>query len=455
MSSVREADGSGRVKVRGIIYAPYPSQQKFHDLPTRFKLFSGPVGSGKTLAVCQEAVRLAYQNPGCVGVLAAPTYRMLADVTRLQFLGILEGNGVPFRFRKSENSIELPECRHTVRFRSLDEPERLVGPNLAWFGCDELSYAKEDSFRRLEARLRDPRAARLCGFGGCTPNGLNWTWRRFISEDRVAGYGAVLADPFENRRILDKTPDFYERLRASYPERFFRQEVLGEYLSMYGGAVYYSFGEQNIQPLVYQRELPVFWTLDFNLNPLCSLIGQRIPLSRARDLWRIHMLEEIALPQANTPEAFEEFVARTQDWIGALDTLEVEIYGDPAGEHRQTSAVKTDYQILRELFARRPEYRAVFKHGKKAPLVRDRTNTVNGLLCNAAGERRLLIDPRCRGLVADLRQVSWKADSYGNVLAVLDKTDPARTHLSDALGYLCWQEFGLQHQARFVPQSPF
>jgi hypothetical protein len=45
-------------------------------------------------------------------------------------------------------------------------------------------------------------------------------------------------------------------------------------------------------------------------------------------------------------------------------------------------------------------------------------------------------------LIKDLEEVSYKADS-----GVIDKDkDPRRTHLSDALGYLVWQECR--------PQSP-
>ncbi len=347
-----------------------------------------------------------------------------------------------------------------MRFRSLDEPERLVGPNLAWFACDELSYAKEDSFRRLEARLREPQANFLCGFGGWTPNGLNWTWRRFVSSEKVEGYGVVLADPFENRRVLDRTPDYYERLKASYPERFYRQEVLGEYLPMFGGSVYYAFSDENVRELEYEPRTPILWALDFNLNPLCSIIGQLVPLSTypydsRRGERQIHVLDEIALPRANTPEACEEFVERTRKWIPPYGMIKVEIYGDPAGEQRHTAAAETDYEILRQFFARRREYRVEFRYGSSAPLIKDRTNVVNGLLLTAAGGRRLFIAPRCRELIADLRQVSWKADSHGNVLNVLDKSDPARTHLSDALGYLCWEEFPNNREARFVPQSPW
>ncbi len=45
---------------------------------------------------------------------------------------------------------------------------------------------------------------------------------------------------------------------------------------------------------------------------------------------------------------------------------------------------------------------------------------------------------KCTELIKDFEEVSFKA---GTVLIDKDK-DSKRTHLSDALGYLIWQEFG-------------
>ena len=47
--------------------------------------------------------------------------------------------------------------------------------------------------------------------------------------------------PFENRHVLDRIPDFYERLRGSYDAKFFEQEALGEYLNVQAGVVYPGF----------------------------------------------------------------------------------------------------------------------------------------------------------------------------------------------------------------------
>ena len=71
--------GTGRTEHRRIEYDPLPSQKAFHELGTRFKGFSGPIGSGKSQALCQEAIRLSYLNQGRLGLLGAPTYKLPLD----------------------------------------------------------------------------------------------------------------------------------------------------------------------------------------------------------------------------------------------------------------------------------------------------------------------------------------------------------------------------------------
>jgi len=67
---------SGKALRIEIDYEPLPSQNKFHGSTARFKGFSGPIGSGKSQALCQEAIRLSYLNPGRQGLIGAPTYSL-------------------------------------------------------------------------------------------------------------------------------------------------------------------------------------------------------------------------------------------------------------------------------------------------------------------------------------------------------------------------------------------
>src|SRR5437879_248253 len=95
--------------VRSVRYTPFSSQKRFHQSSARFKGYSGPIGTGKSMALCHEAIKLAYINNGCPGLVGAPTYPMLRDVTLPTFLTILNENEVPHEFSKSEYRIHLHE----------------------------------------------------------------------------------------------------------------------------------------------------------------------------------------------------------------------------------------------------------------------------------------------------------------------------------------------------------
>src|SRR6266566_681426 len=191
--------GSG-IEEREIAYKPLGSQAKFHASAARFKGFSGPIGSGKSQALCQEAIKLSYQNPGRLGLVGAPTYPMLRDATQAALLTVLNANDIPYDLNKAENSLTMKDTGSRILFRSVDEFERLRGTNLAWFGLDELTYTQEESWLRLQGRLRDPKANRLSGFAVWTPKGYDWVYRMFIS-DPLPGYKAVIAPPKENRHL--------------------------------------------------------------------------------------------------------------------------------------------------------------------------------------------------------------------------------------------------------------
>jgi hypothetical protein len=79
-----------RKLAEGLTYDPLPSQLAFHRSELAFKGFSGPVGSGKSAALCYEAIRQATTNPGCTGLLAAPTYGMLHDTTQAMLLSMMD-----------------------------------------------------------------------------------------------------------------------------------------------------------------------------------------------------------------------------------------------------------------------------------------------------------------------------------------------------------------------------
>jgi hypothetical protein len=366
---------------------------------------------------------MSYLNAGRMGLVGAPTYPMLRDATQSTLFEILDRNRIPYDFNKAENLLTMRDTRSRVMFRAVEEFDRLRGTNLAWFGVDELTYAPEEAWLVLEGRLRDPKAKRLCGFAVWTPKGYDWVYRRFLDQP-VAGYEAIIARAFENRHLLERVPDFYERLKHSYDEKFFRQEVLGEYVNSGGGRVYEPFDRAaHVEDLAVDGAAPLLWALDFNVDPMCSVIAQVAGET-------VRVLDEIVLSRAATRQACEEFQARYPRHSGG-----VVVYGDASGARQQTTG-SSDYQIIQEHFRREGYPRFVYKVPKANPPVRERVMLVNAKLRSASGEVHLLVDRKCKGLIQDLEQVVYKPES-----TIIDKErNPRLTHLSDALGYLVWQE---------------
>jgi len=408
---------------RNISYTPLPAQKQFHDATERFKGFSGPIGSGKSQALCQEAIRLSYLNWGRVGLLGAPTYPMLRDSTQTTLLEILETNRIPYEHNKAENTLVLKDCRSRILLRAVEEFERLRGTNLAWFGLDELTYTQEESWQRLAGRLRDPGAHRLCGFAVWTPRGYDWVYRMFVS-DQLSGYKLIYAPAFQNHHILAKIPDFYKRLEGTYDDRLYRQEVLGEYLSMDGNRVYSAFAEQDhVTDVAVDPRKPLYWALDFNVDPMSSVIAQI-------DSGNVRVVDEIVIRQASTKDACMAFEKKYGGHPSG-----VVIYGDSSGHTQQTSGT-SDYDMVQDYFREMSDLKVSLRAAKSNPAVRERVNLMNRMLRSAAGEVRMVVDRKCKELIKDFVQVCYKSES-GEV----DKErDRLRTHTSDALGYLVWAE---------------
>ena len=158
---------------------------------------------------------------------------------------------------------------------------------------------------------------------------------------------------------------------------------------------------------------------------MSSIIAQR-------DGGTVRVLDEIVLGRASTLDACEEFVKRYAQWARGLV-----VYADASAYHMQTAGT-SDYNMLRDFFAEQGKHTVQYRIPRSNPSVQMRVRLVNGMLKAASGETTLLVDPRCKELMADFDEVSFARDSLD-----IDKdSDTKRTHLSDALGYLVWQEFG-------------
>lgn len=227
------------------------------------------------------------------------------------------------------------------------------------------------------------------------------------------------------------SPEEVEAARHEMDDETFRQEYGGEFV-LAGGLAFPTFDEQThvkASEAVYDPSLPICWSLDFNINPMCSGILQR-PAGGGP----FRVLAELVLADTSTDVACDAFL----DWCEQhkADPRNVRIYGDPSGSARDTTSGRSDWAIVRQ---RLNHLDPLIKVARSPWPIKDTLNAVRARLKNAAGEVGMVIHPSCRRLIRDFNDLLWPSDlSEGHCLAWLRYFAiweyPIRTAMPEASG---------------------
>lgn len=253
-----------------------PKQDDFVFSDAKYTGFIAGLGSGKTYAGCIRALLKCHD--GQDGMVVAPTFPMMRDVTLNTFLELLRSGGYEegrhYDYNKSEFSVVFNGSK--VLFRSADAPERLRGVNLNWAYLDEAAQMHDEVWRIILGRLRQ--GYKPCAWITTTPKGRNWVWHYWIEKDDP-DYRMVHARTGDNT-FLD--PAYLRSLQGNYVGEYAKQEIEGEFVS-FEGLVYSEFS-RNVH--VYEDcPLPDSWprvrAIDFGYtNPFVCLWGAIDPDGR-------------------------------------------------------------------------------------------------------------------------------------------------------------------------------
>lgn len=407
----------------------------------RFRVLVAGRRFGKTYLAITELCRAAW-GKGKVAWYVAPTYRQakriawkpLKEITRPFWAG---------KPNESDLTIQLT-TGGTISLRGADNYDSLRGEGLDFVTLDEYASMHPEAWVEvLRPALADRRGKAL--FIG-TPNGLNHFYDLFQEARSKPEWAAF---QFTTEQGGNVASEELESAASQLDERIYRQEFQASFENLGAGIVYYAFDPNlNVQPVSYNPKEPLFWVIDFNVNPMCSVIGQTVG-------GRVQVLEELVLPASNTWRLCEEFVRRIEPWVRTFGgPVHVDVYGDATGNSRHSSADQSDWQIVeRELGRVGGFVRSRFQLPKQNPSVKMRVNAVNAMLCNQRQERKLLVHAGCKQLIKDFERVTWAMDGNGNLLGDIDKSDPMRTHVSDALGYKLAYESDLVQKGRVSRQG--
>jgi|SRR6056297_1949625 len=366
----------------------------FFDDSKELLVVSG-LASGKSEILLRKFIlREVLKYPEALHCFASLSYSLLRDASIQRFQAILQELGIKYKFNKSEFMFLVGKSETKVIFRSLEVAEKMRSVEIGSLYIDEAAYAKKDDFNTFLGRLRDKN-------GSCrlvvasTPNGFNWLYDYFVLGNRKIIKMSTYDNPFLPAGYL-------QMLEESYDEQLQKQELGGEFINLSSCSVYSFFDREKHVKVLSDRVS--FCGLDFNVDPFCGVFGYS-------ENDTIYITDELYLRNSNTIKAREE--------IASKYSTDVFLIPDATGSARRTSASKSDHGLLREYGFQVARTRN--------PFVKDRRASVNNLL----NKGRIIISPDCKNLIKDLEQL--QQDNKNDMLS----------HISDALGYVCYYFFPL------------
>lgn len=388
----------------------------------QFPAFVGGFGSGKTEALTNRMIAKKLQYPRQNVGYYLPTFDLARTIAFPRFCEKLEDMRIPFTLNKTYAIIEVGKGElGQILFRTMDNPERIVGYEVADSGVDELDTLKTEDARQSwnkiisRNRQKKPDGSLNTVAVGTTPEGFRFVyerWKRNEEASKKDGYELIRAPTSSNLRNLPK--GYIESLQATYPSNLLAAYLDGEFVNLTSGSVYPAFDRLlNRTSAVHRAGEPLHIGMDFNVGNMAAVVFV------VRD---------------NRPFAVKEFVglldtpATIQAIKGHYPGHMVIVYPDSSGKSRHSNdASVSDISLLRQA-----RFNVIVN--TQNPAVKDRVLSLN----KAIETRQFMVNiDECPLLTESLEKQAY------NKKGEPDKTS-GFDHLNDAAGYAVVQKWPIR-----------
>lgn len=397
------------------------SQRAFVYSQEPFPAFVGGFGSGKTAAGIARLMRLKRYCPNQDVAYYLPTYPLIEDIAFQRFPALFERNGIDYKLNQQKAVLETALGR--IIFRNMEQPDRIVGYEVAHSVVDELDTLPIDKARnvwnkiiarnRQKAFTHDGKPVRNTVGVATTPEGFRFVYERWVKQ-QAPGYVLFKAKTSDNAANLP--PEYIENLRNTYSSSLLAAYLEGEFVNLTAGSVYAEFDRRANMTLetIYPGE-PLHIALDFNVGNCTGVVFVR---------------------RNNDPLALDE-ITQVRDTPAMIQTIKarypghsITVYPDASGgATKSVNASISDISLLRA---------AGFTvlAPNKNPAVKDRVMAVNQMIHNQ-GVRRLRVNPdKCPTVVEALEQQAYNKNGEPDKMHGLD-------HAADCCGYFIHYHYGL------------
>jgi hypothetical protein len=386
-------------------------QEQFVFSTARHPAMCAGYGAGKSQAGVIRILLKALQYPGMSFAFVEPTFDLVRLIAWPRFEEVLSSWGIKHQLNKSE-SIMVMENGSRIVFRSADNPNRLVGFEVADAVIDEADVLKpedaQNTWVKMIGRARQKKPDGAVNTVGCvsTPEGFKWMYDTF-EKNRRPGYELIRAPTRSNPYL---PPDYIDSLKATYPSNLLMAYVEGLFVNLTSGSVYAEFDRKlNATNETIKDGETLHVGLDFNVGKMAAV------LFVLRD-GEPHAVTEI-VDVLDTPAMAALLKARYKD-----KGHSIMVYPDASGNARKSNnASESDLAILKQ---------AGFQVcvNSRNPAVKDRVLSYNKMI-HSEGERRFRVNvDACPHLVESLEKQAYDKNGEPDKSSGLD-------HVLDASGY--------------------
>lgn len=385
-----------------------PTQRAFVTSEASYPAFVGGFGSGKTAAAMARAMDLKIKCREQNVAYYLPTYPLIKDIAFERFPELCERKGWAFKLNQQDSEIRFPGAGKII-FRNMEQPDRIVGYEVAHSLVDEIDILTTDKARAAWNKII-ARNRQKCGMPNTvgvatTPEGFKFVYERW-KKAPAPGYVLFQAKTEENAAHLPV--DYIPNLRNSYPSNLLQAYLDGEFVNLTAGSVYAEF--------------------DRALNTCTETIHVSEPLHIGMDFNVGNMSAIIYVLRDGEPRAVDELtgILDTPAMIASIKARypghAIHVYPDASGNNRKSNnASESDIALLRAA-------RFNVLVAPANPAVKDRVLSMNQMI-HSEGKRRLLVNvDSCPGFVECLEKQAYDKNGEPDKSGGLD-------HLNDAAGY--------------------
>ncbi len=284
--------------------------------------------------------------PNTLSWYVATTYRQAKQIA----WKMLKSNVLPWikgKPNETDLSIEI-NGGGVIALRGAENYDSLRGPGLNMVVFDEYADMAPEAWTEVIRPALSDRMGTALFIG--TPRGYNFFHDMYQFAKTAPDWSAFHFTTLQGGHV---PAEEVAAAKHDMDARTFQQEYCASFENLYAGRVYQAFDRAlHVKEIGYWPHLNLCWTLDFNVDPMCSVICQiednstRSDLVMGRRSRVLNVIDEIVSANATVGHAVAEFIRRSERY-SSRGQLEVHLYGDVGG-HARSSVGGTSWQMVLE-----------------------------------------------------------------------------------------------------------